>query len=153
METIQKRRALAVSFALAMCVMALPSMAFADDAMPTVGGVRMSAQLAALIVGALVPLLTSLLTNWKSKHAGFITILINVGVGLLTTGLLSDGTAVISNESFMNALPALVASFITYYGIYKPNGLTSSPVPVPGPNPGESITIPGKLSNVGLVKD
>lgn len=158
------RKVVAVLTALLTALVFIPSATFAlspdpdppvDPAGPidlgdTVGSIRVSAQLVTLIVGAFVPLLAGFLTTWKSKHAGALMILLNIANSAIVTAILADGTAVFSQQMIVNIVPGVVGSLGAYYGILKPRGVTSSPVSVPGPKPGEVVMVPGMLNRYGI---
>lgn len=80
------------------------------------------------IIGMLIPLVTGLLThlNLSSKAKFMITLVLNAVAALVTTNMLSDGTAVLSYQALFTGMYSLIVSLVAYHRFYKQAGLTSS---------------------------
>lgn len=80
------------------------------------------------IIGMLIPLVTGLLThiNLSSKIKFMITLVLNAAAALITTNMLSDGTAVLSYQALFTGMYSLIVSLIAYHRVYKKANLTSS---------------------------
>lgn len=144
-----------------LAILAVPSPVFAQSDPPldpagpvalddTMASVRLSALVVTMLVGTVIPVLVGLLSRWNSKHKGALMIVLNVATALITTATLADGTAVFSQQMLITVVPGLVTSLATYYGILKPNGITSSAVPIPGSEPGTVTLVPGVLAEKGI---
>jgi len=106
--------------------------------------------LAAPIVTLLVSLIIPVINGIFSKPStpgwvkGFGTIVLNSAMALLTNGLLGDGSAAWSTTTLYTAIIGCLISGFAYANIYKPAGITSSPV-----DTASGMKEPGKLANVG----
>lgn len=126
----------------------------------TLASIRLSASLVAALVGTVLPLINGFLTKLSTSSAikGVLAIVLSAVNALITTAVLADGTAVISQQTALVALLSLVVSVATYVNLWRPLHLTSSPVTIavnPGnnpsiPAPSAVAVIPGKLANVGV---
>lgn len=113
----------------------------------TLASLRLSASLVAALVGTVLPLINGFLTKLSTHPAvkGVLAIVLSAVNALVTTAVLADGTAVISQQTAIAALLSLVVSVAMYLNLWKPLHLTSSPVAVPG-----GPVVAGKLAGVGV---
>jgi hypothetical protein len=126
----------------------LPSTAFAAG--DGSDGLQLSATTATFVVATLIPVAVGFLTRLDSRYKGPLMLVLNAINTLVTTALLEDGTALISQPMLTTFVTGLIGSLAMYYGVWKPLGVTSSAVQVPGSSPGGTKSIPGKLSDKGV---
>lgn len=114
----------------------------------TAASLRVSALAVNALVSIFIPLLVGLATKWSTKPLvrGLLDLVIGAVSALIVQATVADGSAVLSAETFLVWLVGLGASAVAYMKAWKPAGLTSSPVVVPGPVAGSTMTIPGKLN-------
>lgn len=88
----------------------------------------LSRPLVTLITATLIPLITGYLTSIRLAGwvKGVITLLLNAVVAVITTNLDPSGAAIISSQTFMNAIIGFIISLGAYHGILKGAKLTSS---------------------------
>lgn len=81
-----------------------------------------------LVVSLLIPLINGLATKYTlpSGVKAVITIVLNAVAAMIVTATQADGTAVISNTMLLTLVFGVTVSVISYLGLYKPVGLTSS---------------------------
>lgn len=80
------------------------------------------------VVSLLIPIANGLLTKYtlSSGVKAVITIVLNAVAALVLTATQADGTAVISNSTLLTFVFGTIVSVVSYLGLYKPVGLTSS---------------------------
>lgn len=90
--------------------------------------IELSAFMVTLIVSAVIPVLTGLLTKLTTPGwvKGSLTLFLNAVNALVMGGVMADGSAVLTKEAVVTALIGFVVSVSTYNGIYKPANLNSS---------------------------
>jgi small basic protein len=81
-----------------------------------------------LVISLLIPIVNGLLTKYTlpSSVKAVITIVLNAVAALIVTATQADGTAVFSNTALMTFVFGTTISVMSYLGLYKPVGLTSS---------------------------
>jgi small basic protein len=106
---------------------------FAADDTVSVPGAEPSAYVIAapvtmFVISLLIPILTGLLTKYTlpSSVKAIMTIVLNAAAALVLTAMQADGTAVISNAALLTFIYGTTISVVSYLGLYKPVGLTSS---------------------------
>lgn len=94
----------------------------------TAGSIEMSALTVTIIVSTIVPILTGIITkaNLIGWAKGLVTIALNAVNALIVTATVADGTALISQETFIAWALGVVISVAMYAGVYESAGLTSS---------------------------
>lgn len=137
-----------IALALAIYFVFFPSTAFAAG--DGSDSLELSATTVAFVVATLIPIAVGLLSRLESRYKGPLMILLNAVNALVTNAVLEDGTAVVSQSMLTTFVTGLIGSLAMYYGVWKPLGVTSSAVQVPGSSPGETKSIPGKLSDKGV---
>lgn len=149
MTKTQRLRAVILMTMLASGVAAaVASPVFADDALPTPGAdsaaYTISAPIVTLLIGAAIPLLNGLVTkiSTSSKVKATITIVLNAVSAAVTTAIVAGGDAVFSNQTVLTFFVGLFTSISTYYGGWKPFGLSSS---TPGPMSGPGLSDAAKV--------
>lgn len=134
------------SVAIALGVLSVPLIAFADDGPPTVvnsgaqavtGNTFVSLTLTATIVAFLlsyvIPILTAFITqssaSVNTKH--LVTAALSAIAGLIEGGVVNDGTSVLSKESILFAVGSFVLANVDYVTFWKPRGLNDSKAVAP----------------------
>jgi hypothetical protein len=140
-------RKLITALALGAMFFLFPGTAFAAGEGSS--SLELSATTVAFIIATMIPIAVGFLTKLESKYKGPLMIVLNAVNAVLTNALLEDGTAVISQAMLTTFVTGLIGSLAMYYGVWKPLGVTSSAVQVAGPAAGTTVSIPGKLANVG----
>lgn len=107
--------------------------------------VKISALVVTMVISLFIPFINGLLTKANSKIKGLVTIVLNAISALVVTATMADGTAVISKETFVITVMGVLVSVGTYLQVYKPLGITSSPV-----IQSDGTLVDGKLANVGI---
>lgn len=151
------RRAVTASGAAAL-VIAWPSLAFADGlddptapvkSTDTLASVHLSVVIVSGLLGIVLPLLVGFVTKSHSPHKGVVLGVLSALSAMLVNGTLGDGSAVISQQSLLAFGAVLVAAVTAYSQLWKPRGITSSPVTR---TTGDQVTVvPGKLAAGGIV--
>lgn len=87
-----------------------------------------------MITALVVPILVGLLTklNAPSGLKSFVMLLVSALSTLLAQAMTEDGYAVVSQDMFKAWIVTTVTAVATYYGVYKPLGVSSSLVPSKG---------------------
>lgn len=100
----------------------------ATIAAETAGALVLSALVVTIIISTAIPIITGLLTKatLPSWIKGVMTIILNAVNALVVNATLADGTAVISQETFVVWVLGVVTSIAIYAGVYKPAHITSS---------------------------
>lgn len=90
--------------------------------------ITLSALSVSLLLGLLIPVVTGLLTKYSTSSGlkGLVTLVQNATQALVVSATVGDGTAVISEETFVTFCLSLAISIATYAGVYKPLNITSS---------------------------
>jgi len=103
-----------------------------------VNTLTLSALSVSLLISLIIPIVTGLVTKYSTSSGlkGLITLVLNAVQALVVSATVGDGTAVISEETFVVFCVSLAISIATYAGVYKPLNITSS-------------TPAGSLANVG----
>ena len=161
--TIRLRRLL-LALAAAAGVLLVPSAVFAGAEPPAADTppvavnsevdtdlFTLSPILVTLILSALIPLVNGLATKvtTSSTVKALISLFLSAVVGLVTVAVTPGGGAVFSEQALVAAALAFVIQAATYVGLYKPLGVTSSPVTVVQPD-GNVTAEPGKLATIGV---
>jgi hypothetical protein len=112
---------------------------------------NLSPFIVSFILGALVPLVTGILTklNTPSKVKAWVAVALDAVVGLVTVSMVDGGGAVISQSAVVAAVLAYFASQTSYTGFWRPHAITSSAVTITN-DAGQHVEVPGKLANVGV---
>lgn len=120
----------------------------AHAAEESLSSIRLSPLLVSFVIAALIPILTGVLTKatWSSGTKGLLTLVLTAVQTLIVQNVTADGGAFFSQEVLLAFMLSFVISIASYYGVYKPAKLTSTPVVDPVTNRVE----PGTLSNVGI---
>jgi hypothetical protein len=94
----------------------------------TLQSVHLSALTISLVISMIIPILVGLATkaNLSSGVKGLMTLVLNAIQTLIVVNTQSDGTALISKQTFIVFLMSLVVSIAMYAGVYKPLNVTSS---------------------------
>lgn len=109
-----------------------PSVALAADSVSVDGDSPSAYVIAApvvmLVISLLIPIVNGLLTKYTlpSSVKAVATIVLNAVAALVLTATQADGTAVISNTALLTFVYGTTISIVSYLGLYKPVGLTSS---------------------------
>jgi hypothetical protein len=130
-------RRLVVGIAVAFTALSVTAgMAYADDppASPagpvklndTLASVQISATLVNLLISGFIPLVTGFLTKSTWRFKGLVTLLLASISSLVVTATLADGTAVVSQQSALNALVGFMGAVATYAAVWKSAGVTST---------------------------
>lgn len=106
----------------------------AAEATETLSEIRLDAMLVVVLVSFVIPTITGLLTKitaptWTKQ---VVTLALATANGLITSGVMDDGSAVISKQSALMALLSLAIAISSYLGIYKPNGANEKLQPQSG---------------------
>lgn len=88
----------------------------------------LSALTVSLVVALIIPVVTGLVTRHSTSSGvkGLVTLVLNAVQALVVSATLADGTAVISEETFVQFALSLGISVASYAGVYKPLNVTSS---------------------------
>lgn len=80
-----------------------------------------------LLVSTIIPLLVGLLTklNASSSLKSIVMIVLNAIAAFITTSTVDDGSAVLTKEGFIAFALGVVTSIATYYGVWKPVGVSA----------------------------
>lgn len=118
----------------------------------TVASLRVSALFVQAIVAVFIPILVGLVTNVNDqpKIKGALEIVVTAVSALIVQATLADGSAVFTEQTVLVWLVGLGASLVAYAKVWKPAGITSSAVQLPGSAPGRVVSVPGKLSGLGI---
>lgn len=122
-----------------------------EDASGTL--IVVSAWWVSLITAAIIPFITGLLTKWNTRSdiKTALTIALNLAASLFATGVLEDGTALISGQMVQTFVLNVLVSFASYEWGWKKAGLTSSAIALPDlERPGQTVMVPGKLAGIGI---
>jgi hypothetical protein len=94
----------------------------------SVSEIQLSALSIQLLIGLFIPLVVGLATKYttSSGFKALLMLVLNAVQTLIVQTTMADGTAIISKETFIQWLMALVISVSMYAGVYKPLNLTSS---------------------------
>ena len=122
------------------------------DPSNTLGTIRLSATVMQIVIGIILPLVVGGVTNFKDHPLikGGLQIALSAVSAVIVQWTMVDGSLVFSRQTFVIWTIGLATSLVAYVNAWKPAGLTSSAIQVPGPTPGTVISIPGKLSEIGL---
>lgn len=151
-----------VLFAAVLAVVLLwfaPHLAFADDgslgdplapidASDTLASIHVSALLVNGIISSFIPLVVA----WFSKVTDNAVIrhLAEAVLAALSAGIvqsqLSDGTVLLSQQTVLVWVGGMVSAALAYAKYWKPAGLTSSAILIPGGPNGSVVSVPGKLA-------
>lgn len=123
----------------------------AHAATETLSSVRLDPLMVNLIIAAIIPILTGLFTkaNWSKGTKGLLTLVLTAVQTLIVQNVTPDGGAFLSKEVLLAFALSFVISIATYYGAYKPFGITSSPTMV-RTSVGDVVVEEGKLAGVGI---
>lgn len=91
--------------------------------------ITLSATLTTMLISFILPAAVSLLTKITAHPflKQFVNGALAAATGLITTGTLSDGTAVFSKQSLILAIGAFILSQANYVSLYKPNNVALMP--------------------------
>lgn len=80
-----------------------------------------------IIISAVIPILVGLITKatLSSGAKAVFMLILNAVNALVTTAVTTDGSAIITRQAFANFVIGVVISVAAYYGVYKPNNVTS----------------------------
>lgn len=133
-------RLLLVALYASIFALLFPLTAAAQEVDPgdTVAEIRLSALAVTLVVSLFIPIATGIVTkaSLSSWWKGLITLVLNLVNAAIVVAVVSDGSAVWSEETLIAALIGLAVSVATYAGIYKPAGVTSEAGGKLAPNSG-----------------
>jgi hypothetical protein len=89
---------------------------------------ELSATTVTVLVSVIIPIITGLLTKITTPPwvKSVVTIVLNAVNALVTTAVLADGTAVLSQGTLVTFIMGVVISVAAYAGVYKPANITSS---------------------------
>lgn len=127
------KKALLALLLLMGVMFAVSPSAFAD--VPTspastnsVAELELSALSVQLLIGLVVPIVVGLITKLTTSSGlkALVMLVINAAQTLLVQATMADGTAIISKQTFIVWIFALIVSVASYAGVYKPLNLTSS---------------------------
>lgn len=91
--------------------------------------VHLSAYTVQVIVSFFIPLVTGLLTKATLPRVvkGLITLFLTAVSALITMATQSDGTALVSQATFLSWALGFAVAVTSYLGIHQPANLTSNP--------------------------
>ena len=80
----------------------------------------------AFLGGTVVPILVGILTklHLSSGLKGLVNVVLSAVVGLIASEATTDG--VLTQDALVGFFMALAVSIATYYGVYRPNGVTGA---------------------------
>src|SRR5882672_3300597 len=89
--------------------------------------VVLSPSIAGIIISAVIPILVGLITKatLSSGAKAVLMLILNAANALIVTAMTTDGSAVVTKQAFVNFVLGVVISVAAYYGVYKPNNVTS----------------------------
>lgn len=101
--------------------------------------VTLSALTVSLVISLVIPVVTGILTKYSTSSGlkGLVTLVLNAVQSLVVAATVSDGSAVISEATFVTFSLSLAISIATYAGVYRPLNITSS-------TPNGSLTAVGR---------
>lgn len=150
--TIFKRFLLFISVLFGVGLFATP--ALAEDIPPPpvtldasdLSTVALAAPIVTIIVGLLIPILNGLLTKLSTSSGvkALLTTFLAGASAVVTNGILADGSSVFTTQTLYTFLITWGISVLSYVGLYKNLGLTSSAM---------KSGAPGKLADVGSKDD
>jgi hypothetical protein len=84
-----------------------------------------------IILGFIIPIVNGILTKASTPAwvKGVVTLFLSAVSGLLTVGLTDNGGAVFSQATLKSAVLAFGIAVASYYSVWRPFGLTSTPTP------------------------
>lgn len=104
-----------------------------------------------LLFGLIIPLVNGLVTKISTSSAvkAVLTLFLSAVAGVVNVSLTEGGGAIVSQSTLKSTGLTFIVAVVTYFGLFKPVGLTSSPVTHVDEN-GVLVTEPGKLATVGV---
>lgn len=105
-----------------------------DDATTSLAGIRLSTLTVTLIVSVFVPVLTAIITklDTSAQVKGVVTLVLNLINSAVVGQIVSDGSAVFSQETLVAALIGMTISVASYLGFYKPVEINAKAFPTKG---------------------
>jgi hypothetical protein len=121
------------------------------DAISTDSALNLPPYVVALLLGTLIPLVNGVVTKLTTSSTvkAIITLVLSAIAGAVNVSLVDGGGAVISWSTLNAAAITFIVAVATYVGVWKPMGVTSSPVTRVDES-GALVTEPGKLASVGV---
>lgn len=94
----------------------------------SVSEIQISALSVQLLIGLFIPMVVGLATKYgtSSGFKAVLMLVLNAVQTLIVQTTMADGTAIVSKETFIQWLMALMVSIGMYAGVYKPLDITSS---------------------------
>lgn len=80
-----------------------------------------------VVISILIPLAVGLVSkaSLASGVKAVLLLVFNALNAFIVTAIVADGSAYVTKQSFMNFVLGVVVSVATYFGVYKPVGLSS----------------------------
>lgn len=100
----------------------------------TLASVQISAAVVTILVGTVIPVVSGFISKADSKFTGIATIVLNAISSVLVTSMMADGTAVISQQTFITFVTGLIGSLAMYYQVWRPLNITNKITPLGQPN-------------------
>lgn len=121
------------------------------DAVTTDSALSLPPYVVALILGTLIPLVNGVVTKLTTSSTvkAIVTLVLSAIAGIVNVSLVDGGGAVVSWSTLNAAAITFIVAIATYTGVWKPMGVTSSPV-TRVDETGVQVTEPGKLATVGV---
>lgn len=114
-------------------VLAFADVAHAQDIDPdnSLAEIRLSALTVTLLISVFIPIVTAVVTklNTSSTVKGVVTLVLNLVNAAVVGQIVSDGSAVFSQETLVAALVGMAISVASYLGFYKPVDLNAKALP------------------------
>lgn len=119
----------------------LSALVFADvahaqeiDSGGTIAEIRLSVLTVTLIVSVFIPVATAIITklDTSAQVKGVITLVLNLINSAVVGQVVSDGSAVFSQETLIAALIGMTISVASYLGFYKPVEINAKMLPTKG---------------------
>lgn len=89
---------------------------------------NLSAQTVSILVSVVIPVVTGLVTKLSTPSSvkSVVMIVLNAANALITSAVLADGSAILTQDTLVNFVMGVVISVAAYAGVYKPANVTSS---------------------------
>ena len=87
--------------------------------------ITINAVLVTALIGTLIPISVGLVTHSKasSRFKSLLSVVLNAVQALVVSSMLSDGSVLISKDTFILWIMGVVTSTATYTGVWKPTEL------------------------------
>lgn len=91
-------------------------------------GLILTAQTVEIIVGVLLPLVVGLVTKLTASPPvkSFLLLVLSLVGSTISNAIVSDGTAVFSQDMIVQIVTTWVIAIASYYGLWRPSGTSAA---------------------------